>query len=222
MKRILMTLLVIGCLAGLSQPGRAADEGRRARRGLKAIEQVVNEMLVDSRNVLVMSSDAARAHVIPDCGVVLAFEANLLESGPFSLQWNDWRGSHLRREGDRLILDLNRDVDDDSDDAVAPKAKPDRKADAKRSAEDTVTPAEKYSRFKAEMADALVDAADYTGGLKNDTWLVISAALGRNDYFRETGIRQLVVRARMADLDAYADGQLTESALRGRIVTEEF
>ncbi len=78
-----------------------------------------------------------------------------------------------------------------------------------------------YSRGKAEIVETLLDFGDALTVLKDDEWVTIEVYLDDADYFYEKELRRLTVKAKMADLRAYADESLSEKEAVKRVQVEE-
>jgi hypothetical protein len=81
---------------------------------------------------------------------------------------------------------------------------------------------ERFEEGKKELATVLLDYGDTLTGLRDTQTVAIAAFLRRGDFFLEGDISTLVVKAKMSDLRAYANGSLSQSAMRDRITYQEY
>jgi hypothetical protein len=179
----------------------SSSDDARVRRAVRMMEGVINDMLVDSQNVLVQSHEAAHGHLIPEFGVLFTTQASLLD------RW--WS----RTNGNKWHWDWAWD-DDDADDNDDDDSHDQARYDAHQKKE--------YEAFKGELVEALMSGGDnFSERLRDEQWIGISVALTDSRYFRKNKLRQLMVKARVSDLKAYAAGTLSETAMQGKIVTTE-
>jgi hypothetical protein len=185
-------------------PSTGADDGKRLRRDISMMEDIINDILVESRNVLVPSRDAAHGHFIPEFGILFTTEASLLNRWNHR-GWGNWDNWDVRRVDGKLVITTDEDDLDEDE------------SETRRSAREE----KKYKAFKEEMAEALLTGGDRFTRLSDNQWVGISVALEDSEYFRKNKLNRYLIKARVGDLRAYGDGRLTEAQARAKFVEEE-
>lgn len=212
-----------GLIAGLAVllipcgPARAQDDdegpvGRRMKRQIGVLESIVDQVLLDSPNFLVSSSRNAHGLYLDGFGVLVTFEASLVDTEG----WGDW-GNKFRMETDKdgrtivIIPDPDEDDDERDDDEGSSWIERHRRREARL-----------YSNGKQEMVETILDYGDTVTSLADEEWLAIAAFLKDSDYFMESRISRLIMKARMKDLRSYAEGKISEEEMVARFVEEEY
>ncbi len=217
--RSAVTLAVVCLLIGALVVPAGADRGaRKLDRQIGVFESVVDEMLVDSPNWLIRSRDDARAVYVDGYGIVLTFEASLVDRDyHFNGKW--WK--KLFR-GDRVVIRIDDDDDeieieglDDEDlkDIQEINEKLNQKAMSRQE--------KRYQRGKTEIIDVLLDHGDFLTSLKNEDWLEVVAVLHDADYFEDNDLHRLSMRIKMKDLRDFADDKLSEENVIKKIEVRE-
>jgi hypothetical protein len=203
-----LTAVVALALGAHSAPAQTSsagtDDGKRLRRDIAMMENIINDILVESRNVLVPSRDAAHGHYIPEFGILFTTEASLLNRWNRG-GWGNWDNWDVRRVDGKLVITTDEDDLDEDD------------SESRRSAREE----KKYTAFKEEMAEALLTGGDRLSRLSDNQWVGISVALESSEYFRKNKLNRYLIKARVGDLRAYGDGRITEAAARAKFVEEE-
>lgn len=196
-------LAILGLIGGLvlaavpsaqAQTSGTAGDDTRLRRTMRGMEQMFDDVFVDSRNVLVQSREATQGHYLEEFGILFTAEVSLL---------NRW--SSTRKTNWNWVWDDDDDEADDEDTArmLARQEK-------------------QYKAFKEEMVEALIAGGDnFSARLAGNQWVGISITLENSRYFKTNKLHQLQIKARAGDLKAYADGTITEAAMKGKIVAIE-
>lgn len=206
---------------------------KKKNREIGIMERTIDEVLVDSRNILVQSRSATEGFYVGGVGAVFTFSMDLVHpdwwfGGVGNWFGRNWSGSHVHveNEDDRIVIYKRDGFDDEDEDDDADAPKKSKKGKARKISEDREDlkreARERYEKGRAEIVDALVDYGGETlASLPDDESVIIVARLSSNPYFADEGLRQLVVRARLGDLRAQADGRLSRDALTSRITIEE-
>lgn len=183
-----------------AQAGTTASDDSRLRRTIKGMENVFDDVFVESRNVLVQSSEATHGVHIPEFGILFTAKVSLLD-----------RWSHTRKMNWNWVCDDDDDDDKDRDE--------DREEDSARL---MARQEKQYKAFKEEMIEAILAGGDnFSARLDGNQWVGIAIALEKSRYFKKNNLHELQIKARAGDLKAYADGTITEAAMKGKIVTTE-
>ena len=207
-------------------------ESRKMKRQVAVMEQVLDQVLVDSPNFLVPGRDNTRGIYLPEFGALFTFEASLLQKdwdlsafGHFDFEVDD--------QGDKVIIwkDKSAKGDEDAEEEQAESdEEKDREKDEKGMAKDRARRLAKklssqeglYDRGKKEIVDVLMEYGDTLTGLGDEQWIAIVGFLKDSKYFTENKISRLVMKAKMRDLRAYMSGRLTEQAMISKVVQEEY
>jgi hypothetical protein len=124
----------------------------------------------------------------------------------------------IRRENGQVIIDISEDDDDDDEDDDDEHEFDEDEWREKRDKKQ----AELYEAGKAELTEALMDYGETLTGLGDSEWVAIAAFLRDSDFFVSSKISTLVLKANIGDLRAYSQGNLSEKAMAGKIVQEEY
>jgi hypothetical protein len=208
-----LALLAIATLGFVALAGDAqAGPRNKMDRQIRLMERILDDMLVESPNWLVRSSHEARGSYDDGEGVLFTFDADLVHSGYGKKFWKwNWWGDDIRIEID----------DDDYDDDDRDRRR-DRREERKRMEERSLRKQERlYNRGKTEIVETLLDFGDALTVLGDDEWVTVEVYLDDADYFYEKDLRRLTVKAKMADLRAYAEEKLSEEDAVKRIQIEE-
>ena len=219
-------------MSGVLAPEADAQSSvnRKLKRQINVMEKVINEVLLDSPNILVFSQDPAHGIYLDEFGVVFTFDASLVEKDSKwdwdDFDWNRWRDKvRVERDGNKITIYTEDDEDEDSDQ--------DEEADEEEEAEDPedweawkseqdAAEAKVYAQGKEELINVLLDYGDTLTGLRDGQWVVIAAFLKNADYFTEQKISRLILKASITDLRAHGMGDLTQEAMRGKVQEEEY
>ncbi|MDZ4804948.1 MAG: hypothetical protein SGI90_08830 [Candidatus Eisenbacteria bacterium] len=174
-----------------SQTSTTASDDTRLRRTIRGMEEMFDDVFVESRNVLVQSHEATQGHYIPEFGILFTAEVSLLNRWSITRQTN-WNWSW--------------DDDDDDGDSARMLTRQEKQYKAF-----------KEEMTEALMAGG----DNFGTRLDGSQWVGISIALEDSRYFKKHKLNQLQIKARAGDLKAFADGTITEASMRGKIVTTE-
>jgi len=197
-------LLVAGLTGTLVSPAAADSRSDRLEKQVRIFERAVDQMLVDSPNFLVHSSEATQGMILEGRGVVFGFKTSL-NTFPWRTDGHGWHW--FRHDDDRVII-----IDDDG--AVVRNAKDWRR--------DQLPEQERlYRDGKKEIVDTILDFGEVLSTLDDDDTLEIRARLQGADYFHENDLKKLTVKVKMRDLRDYLDGRIDRDQARSRIQMEE-
>lgn len=190
----------------------------KMERQIEVMEKILDQVLIDSPNFLVSGRGNARGLWVPEFGVIMTFDAALLEKD------KDWRfdfGKGFRIETDdkgRKVIILDEDGKVLTEDVRGALEQEEKERQSRQdSPQDRL-----YKRGKAEIVDTLLDYGDTMSSLPAGKWLAIVAFLKDTRYFDERGLSRLVLKAKIDDLRAYTANKLSEQEMVKRIVEEEY
>lgn len=209
-------LLWLGALVGLllvtSHSDVLAQDRSTSRKALKQIsvmEQILDQVLIESPNFLVPGRGNARGIFLEEFGVLLTFEASLVQR---DREWN-WKNEfkfETDENGERIIVIPDPDEDDEDDE------------DADKDSRRRPTEERLYEGGKEEIQDMILDYGSTLSTLKDSHWIAVAAFLKDSDYFLDNRISRLVIRARMKDIRDYDAGNLSEDDMRAKLIEEEY
>lgn len=226
--------------------GSSPATSRRLLRDINVMEKVIDQMLIDSRNLLVYSHENnARGLYLDEFGVLFSFQASLIDretgQGLLELQKLDELKSLEaldfkieEKDGHVIIIPKSKGKAKPAGNAPEPPDTPAPPGPPARAptpgpvpklpwhSDDPKEEARLYAAGKGEILDTLLDYGDTMNSLRDDQWLGIAAFLRNSDYFIDNRISRLLMKARMRDLRAYAAGRLTREQMAGRVVVEEY
>ena len=226
--------LTAGCLA-LAGTASAQNMGSstaqmpaKLKKQITVMEKVIDEMLVDSKNLLVANHEPTRGVYLPEFGVLFTLDAQILS--PDRGEWwksSEW-GKKFKFETDKhgnYVVHLNDNDDDDDSD----KADKDDKADKNDKKERELTKKElmkdreqRYENGKKEIRDALVEYGYTLTGLRDDQWVAIVAYIDDDDMFGDNEGETVLMRAKVADLRSHDANKLSDDAMNSRVSIEEY
>jgi len=166
----LVLAFIFAVASAFAQPAAQsqAEPNRRIQRGITAMERAIDEMLVDSPNLLVSGRDNTRGTYIDTFGALFTFDATLINKDwDFNFE-QDWSAFdfEVKEEGDKIVIyrgkgkdkeklteDRRGDVEwEESEDAEAPEApEPPEAPEARARAE---REREKADKLREEIARA--------------------------------------------------------------------
>ncbi len=220
----LLALIVFAVLLAAPVPASAGNtsSSKKIDREIDIMERTLDDVLVDSRYILVSSHEVTKGVYVPEFGVIFTFDMDLVAS-----RHDDWRwfGSNvdIDEQGDRVIIHRHSRWDDDDEDDDGDKAKKSKDAKDKKSWWERRDADSKkcYERGKTEIVDAVLDYGDMMTALSDDQSVLVAVDLDGNEYFSDLGVSQYVVKARMSDLRALSAGTLSRDAVMARLAIEE-
>lgn len=188
---------------------------RKMERQLEVMEQIIDQVLIDSPNFLVRGRDNARGLFVKEFGMIFTFEASLVEKNRDFLKHFDFGGFRIEEteDGEKIII-----VPDEGDvDAAEIRERAERLRDRQESRQENL-----YRRGKTEFVDLLLDYGDTMTTLEDRHWIAIVAYLSDSEYFAENRFSRLILKAKIGDLRSYASEGLTEEEMIKKIVEEEY
>jgi hypothetical protein len=246
---LLAGLLVAATLG--SNPAAAANGGPAARvdRQIDLMEKVIDQILLESPNLLVYGHDVTHGLYLAEFGALFSFEASLTGDGMgrlidlsflkgLKIETEDGKVTILRESGDEGDSGDAGDAGDAEDEAtteylvrlkegevagdeLADKIN-EKKAELERRREKALAhERELFENAKTELNDALIDYGETLTALRDDQWVAIAAFLKNSDFFDERKISRLVLKVKLSDLRAYGADRITQDELRARVIVEE-
>jgi hypothetical protein len=232
---LVLSLLVPGLSHPIAAEPAAAQtsnevRSRRMLRDITVLEKIIDEMLLDSRNLLIYTAGGVTHGLyIDEFGALFSFEASLVDRNE-DMPWPEGMEGYTfdTDEHGNIVIRKNKDKKGSGPDTPAPPAPP-KPGDAPgagtpRSWVDRQAgkQAKLYESGKAEIIDTLIEYGDSMNGLRDNQWLCFAAFLKNSDFFIENRISRLVVKARMSDLRSYAQGRIDRKAMMAKVVQEEY
>jgi hypothetical protein len=240
--------LLLAAAAGAAPTGTASTDAgppAKLKKQISVMEKILDETLVDSKNLLVANHHVSRGVYLPEFGVLFTLDASIL-SPDNEGWWKNFDFSKFRVEtkDGTTVLHLNdNDADNDSDTDIADKDAQQADKDAQKAVKDAQKAAndankklekreltrkeilkarqERYENGKAELVTALLDYGETLNGLRDDQWVGVAAYFD-DDMFGEPSADTVVLKAKMADLRAHGAGRISDQEAQNRVVIEEY
>jgi hypothetical protein len=212
-----LAVAAIALLAILAAQGAtAAEVTKRMERDIRIVEDLLDDVLIDSPYWLVSSGGGlTHGFYLEGYGAVFEFQASLVAGRSGSIidlrglrRLKDYLGGHITIEYD----DQEEETYGGDDDQKADRLHERRLAREKRD----------YDRGKQELREALLDLGPTLEELGSDEWVALLIDLGSRDYFRKEKLSRLIIKARVGDLSQYEAGHLTADQAMERIVEVEY
>jgi hypothetical protein len=205
---------LVGFLLVTSYSGVLAQDRSSSRKALKQIsvmEQILDQVLIESPNFLVPGRGNARGIFLEEFGVLLTFEASLVQR-----DWDDWNWKNEFKiekdeNGERIIVIPDPGEDGDAENEDSGKDSRRRPSEARL-----------YEGGKEEIEEMILDYGSTLSTLDDSHWIAVAAFLKDSDYFLDNRISRLVIRARMKDIRDYDAGNLSEDDMRAKLIEEEY
>ncbi|HYV51114.1 MAG TPA: hypothetical protein VE910_04365 [Dongiaceae bacterium] len=216
--------LTAGCLAlaGTASAQSTAQMPAKLKKQITVMEKVIDEVLVDSKNLLVANHEPTRGVYLPEFGVLFTLDAQILspDRGEWWKDWNKKFKVETDKHGNTVVhLNNDDDDDDDSDKADNKKDKEKRELTKKELLKDRE---ERYEKGKTEIRDALTEYGYTLTGLRDDQWVAIVAYIDDDDMFGDNEGETVLMRAKMSDLRSHDAGKLSDDAMASRVSIEEY
>lgn len=185
-------------------PSVAGPRSDRLDKEIRIMERAMDDMLVESPNFLVRSSEPTNGIHLEGRGVVFTFKTGL-----YSFPWrSDGDGWHwFRHNDDRIIV-----IDDEGAEIHSGKEWRQKQLPEEEKL---------YTAGKREIVDTILDFGQVLSALEGQDWLEVRARLRGAEYFHENDLSSLRVRVQMQDLRDYLDGRLDRDEVRARMQIEE-
>lgn len=211
------TTLLVGLVAATQVLAVDPPVNRKMTRQIEVMEQIIDQVLIDSPNFLVSGRDNARGLYIESFGVLFTFDASLVDRDfDFMDKW-DWGGGFRVKEENGTVIIIPKDEEEWDEEDLDEIKEQVRNSRERRSGREEKL----YKRGKTEFVDVLLDYGDTLTTLNRDQWVAIVAYLA-DDYFQENRFSRLILKAKIGDLRDYASEKLSEEEMVKRIVEEEY
>lgn len=218
------TVIVAALLLGtLSVQALAVEPptSRKMARQIEVMEKILDQVLLDSPNFLIRGTPVARGTYIDGFGVLFTFDASILDHD-LDLDFKNWDFGGFRVEehdGKRVIIlpDQGREEDHESTNDNDNEDDIRTWRDRRNARSDRV-----YVRGKTEIVDLLLDYGDTLTTLDAEQWIAVMAFMTDEDFADRSRFSRLILKAKVADLRAYAADDLSEEEMVKRIVEEEY
>ncbi|MEZ5063609.1 MAG: hypothetical protein R3B81_02690 [bacterium] len=212
-----VVLIGIALAAGfVAKAAFGADADRPERKVVRQIgimEKIMDQMLLDSPNLLIFGRDVTRGLYIEGFGAVFTFDASLVEKDKDS-HWNFNFPFRVEDVDGKKVIIIDEDDKEDAKEAA--------KLLEEREARRTNVEEELYRAGKAEIISLMLDYGETMTSLTDAEHLAVAAYLKDANYFTKNKISRLVLKAKMADLRAHAAGKLSEEEMVRRMKVEEY
>ena len=208
-KIFVVAALMVAALGLMAVSATAADDtASRLDRKVRVMERVLDEVLIQSPNVVVSSRGVTRGLVLEEYGALFTLEASV--------------GTEM------FVFAMPRPPaapigEDDADHIIVAPNRPDRAGREDEWLEQSNEKrAEQYAAFKSEMMDAIVDYGVTLTELGDDQWLAVVAFLDSRPLLGsdDRGGR-VMFKIKMRDLRQHSAGNLSRDAVKGRVTVEE-
>ncbi|MFB3908165.1 MAG: hypothetical protein ACE15D_07160 [Candidatus Eisenbacteria bacterium] len=226
---------IAGALAAVAAgaaPGSSDPRPEKMLRQIGVMEKIIDKVLLESPNFLVSRGDNARGLYLDSFGAVFTFDASMttprfaLENyfqnlgERFEVSTDDSGGTVIRiktRELEKDAKELEAKAKDLEMQAKKAEAKARAMAEDAEGAKGVV-----YENAKAELVQVLLDYGDTMTALRAGQTLLVAAFFQGAGPFEEKRPTHLVVSAKIDDLRAYSDREITEEEARSRIKIDEY
>ncbi len=204
---LIATFLGLGASYG---EGAESPIPERLKRQIGVMEKILDEVLVDSPNLLVYSQAAARGVYLKEFGVIFTLEASLVEKDKKGQNWI-FGGYSVKERNGKIVVEPPSDDDKDQDQ----KDGKDLVLDLKELQDkQTQRDRELYEQGKSELVDCLMDYGETLTALDDGQYVAVAAFLKDSDYFLDNRISRLVLKARMSDLRAYGAKRISREEMQ--------
>lgn len=226
-RAVLGTAVIAAVAVGSFTVAEGADSRTKdkLKKQIGVLERVIDEVLVDSPNFLVGSRRNTHGVYLEEFGVLLAFEASLIsKDGEWGFNLGEWgkkfgRSFSFNEKDGKIIIDLQKSDDNDDEDSDEDDVEFDEKEWQEKHEQ---AQKELYEAGKTELTETLMDYGETLTTLADDQWVAIAAFLRDSDFFASNKISTLIIKAKVGDLRAYSQGNLSDRAIADRIVQEEY
>jgi len=208
-----MVLLAVGigvCLAGAVE---AQGPDTRLERQIGVMERILDEVMVESPNFLVHSSEPTHGLYLDEYGVLFVITAS------FTNNYEDWKnlsfgGYSIEQDEDGNVIILKKkngkDSGNEDDDDVSWQEIQNKRQ------------SEQYAAGKQELIDAILDYGETLSALQGSQWVSVALFLEDYEFMGKDGISRLVIKARLDDLRSFSAERLTREAMAKKLSIEEY
>jgi len=233
--RMISIALFLGLAILLVAPDATGEMSRSLKRKIDLLENVVDQVLIDSPNFLVSGRGTTHGLFLEEYGVLFTFEASLvsrdLDRGFLAGNWDYFKNLRFEQDDEGRII-IYREGDDEDDDSLIEILTEDELEDMDEEdleelsmhqmrARDGKRQERRYESGKEELVEALIDYGDMLSDLDDGQSVAIVAFLVDSSFFDKEELSQLMIRAKMRDLRAYADGDIDEDEMIERVEIQE-
>jgi len=208
--RVILAAIMVVALFGLMVAVGAAQETDRLDRKVGVMERVIDEILVQSPNVMVSSRQVTRGVVLEGFGVLFTFDAGLHGELPFGPRAYVVGGA----EGLKVLRERDREAAEDAKREFEEQEVMSLEEWETKSAEER---AKRLQGLETELVDALLDYGPTLGELKDDAWVAIIAFLDGRSPFGSDGPTRMTVKVKMRDLRRFAAGSLSRQDAKAAV-----
>lgn len=243
-----LAVLLLGLL--IASVARADERSDRLDRKLKVMERVLDEVLVQSPNVVVSGGGATRSLRIDGEGALFVVNASLI-AGRERVRFGEMYvpmpapaiapvapAAPAAPVAERERAEVEARQAEDMARQAAERARQEREhsrqqieAGLQNALRGSQEARERYEEaaqenlegIKRELREALVDYGGTLTELGDDQWLAVALFLGDRDYFAfgENERTTLLVRARIGDLRRYNGGDLSRDEALALVTVEQ-
>jgi hypothetical protein len=207
-----MVLLAAGLSVLLAGTAGAEGPDSRLERQIGVMERILDEVMVESPNFLVHSSEPTHGLYLDEFGVLFVITAS------FTSNYEDWKdlsfpNFSIEQDDDGNVIILKRksskDTGDEDEDVSW------REIQEKRQAE-------QYAAGKQELVDAVLDYGETLSALQGSQSVAVALFLEDYEYMDKDGMSRLVIKARMEDLRSFSAERLSRDAMAKKLSIEEY
>jgi hypothetical protein len=218
-RTVLTAALIVAVLGLTAAVAGAADTARsRLDRKVRVMERVLDEVLIQSPNVVVGLGGVTRGLVLEGYGALFTMDVSV-------------GAEELLRVPERVRSRVRISGVPEPPPPPKPEPKPEPRPEHEESElveswdewqkQAAKRRQEQYDAFKVELIDALIDYGATLGELKDDRWIAVAAFLDGRQLLGGGDGGRLVVRAKMRDLRQHNAGSLSRDAVIQRVEIEE-
>lgn len=208
---LVVAALIVAVLGLVAVSATAADDAAsRLDRKVRVMERVLDEVLIQSPNVVVSARGVTRGLVLEEYGALFTLEASVgTEMFLLALPEVPDAPTVMMGSGDEepVIVAPRRLDHAGHEDRWLEKSKEKR--------------AEQCRAFKSEMIDAIVDYGVTLTELRDDQWLAVVAFLDSRPLLGGGEGSRLMLKVKMRDLRQHSAGALSRDAVIKRVIVEE-
>jgi len=193
-----------------------AEVPSRLKRQISVLEEVIDEVLIESPFLLIYGGDPTHGIYLEDFGVVFTLEASLVDK---EWDWKEfpWLHNKYKIESEDGKIIIYREDNKDDEIVIDGDAKVKDWLEQRLDHEQAT-----YEEGKTELLDVLADYGETLTGLEDNQWVAIAAFLKDSEYFSDRKISRMILKVKMADLRAHAQDRLSRADLMARIQEEEY
>jgi hypothetical protein len=219
-KVVLIAAAIVILVGMLAVVASAAEDGQaRVERKIRVMERVLDEILVQSPNVLVGAGGGTRGLALEGYGAVFVIDASLGEHLLWAADEDALLGGMMSWEEQRAWgrgstdEERTRDRQKKLEDGELNWEKKKKEAEEKRQ--------QRFDAFKAELIDALVDYGPTLSELGDDQWVALEVFLGEQGLFGGNRGTRLEIKVKIRQLRQHSGGGLSRDAVKNAIVVTQ-